>query len=298
MANVKDIRTRVRSVKNTQQITRAMKMVAAAKLRKAHDRTLSSRPYAVGLSEVLERVGQRAEAARHPLLKPSDKGYRLLVVVTSDRGLCGGFNTNLMKQAMRWLEACGERGEDARVYVIGRKGRDFFRHRSYPIVHERVNLFAKLSFGNAVMLGDQLARLYTDGEARDVTIIYNHFKSMIAQKITELKLLPVLTEVAAGDGAGQAAQAKPQGSVDYIYEPDADSILEKLLPLHVHNQVFHALEESLSSEHAARMMAMENATKNAGEMIDKLTLTMNKIRQAAITNELIEVVSGASSLED
>jgi len=285
MANVRDIRKRIRSVKSTQQITKAMKMVAAAKLRRAQERAVAARPYNRGMGEVLKRVAGRADAAKHTLLAARDSGFVVVVVVTADRGLCGGFNQNALKAATRMMKEAEARGEDARLYVIGRKAREYFRRRPYKVIKEKLNVFANLAFGHAVTIGNELMELFLSGGAREVRVVGNRFRSLLTQEIHEFPLLPV-PRVAQVQGAAES---------DYIYEPDPDRILEKLLPLHVHLQVYHALMESSAAEHAARMMAMENATKNAGEMIEKLTLTMNKIRQASITRELIEVVSGASA---
>ena len=286
MANLRDIRKRVRSVKNTQQITRAMKMVAAAKLRRAQEAALASRPYAHKLGEVLAALSARADTSAHPLFQRPDSEVTALVVVTADRGLCGGFNTNLCKAASEAFHKLESAGRKPTLYLVGRKGRDYFRRRRFPILKEKLNIFAKLKYGHAHDLADELSEQFTSGELGGVSVVYNEFKSVMAPKIQVEELLPIAAP--ADDDAG---------GTEYEYEPDPTTLLRQIVPMHLRTQVWRVLQESAAAEHAARMTAMEAATKNAGERIEALTLHMNKVRQASITTELIEVVSGAAAQE-
>ena len=294
MANVRDIRKRIRSVKNTQQITRAMKMVAAAKLRRAQETALASRPYARKMEEVLNSIAARADVSANPLFRKNDSNRVVVVVVTADRGLAGGFNNNLCKVAVEVVARLRGEGRDVVLYPVGKKGRDYFRNRAYPTLKERVNVFAKLAFGHAKLLAEELTQIYLDGEVGEVVVVYNEFKSVMAPRMRSETLLPIPRLAPAAPASLPAA---PLGlvSADYEYEPDPETILAALVPFHLHTQVWRVLLESSAAEHAARMTAMESASKNAGEMIESLTLTMNKVRQAAITKELIEVVSGAQA---
>jgi F-type H+-transporting ATPase subunit gamma len=293
LPNLRDIRKRIRSVKSTQQITRAMKMVAAARLRRAQEAALASRPYAAKMAEILGAVAARADLSAHPLFQPSPSRVVVVAVVTSDRGLCGGFNTNLAKAVARHVEELRARGSEVKLYPIGRKGRDYFRRRSYATIQERINVFTKIAYADARTLADEMAAFYLEGKAGEVVLAYNEFKSALAPRIVIDRLLPIAT----GDAAQPGTARDPQpGGIDYIYEPDPQTILAALVPFHLRTQLWRVLQESYAAELAARMAAMETATKNAGEMIDSLTLTMNKVRQAAITKELIEVVSGAAAL--
>jgi len=278
-----DIRRRIRSVKNTQQITKAMKMVSAAKLRRAQDAMFAARPYARKMLEVLSGVAARAEAAAHPLLEQRVGERILLVVVTADKGLCGGFNANIIRAAVRFLE--GKQAEAVELELLGRKGRDFFRRRQYRVRSEQVGIFQALRYDVAQAIARDLTKAFVGGEVDQVFLIYNEFKSVIQQKILVERLLPIeRVEVSAKEPA-----------LEYLYEPSPEKIFSELLPKHVEVQVWRALLESAAAEHGARMAAMDAATRNAGDMIDKLTLYMNKVRQAAITKEIIEVVSGAGS---
>ena len=286
MPNLRDIRKRIRSVKSTQQITRAMKMVAAARLRRAQEAALASRPYAAKMSEILRAVAARADLSAHPLFQPSPSNVVVVAVVTSDRGLCGGFNTNLAKAVARHVEELRAQGKEVKLFPIGRKGRDYFRRRSYATIQERINVFTKIAYADAKALADEMSALYLEGKAGEVVLAYNEFKTAIAPRIVIDRLLPLASE-----------ETGPAGGIDYIYEPDPQTILSALVPFHLRTQLWRVLQESYAAELAARMAAMETATKNAGEMIDSLTLTMNKVRQAAITKELIEVVSGAAALK-
>jgi F-type H+-transporting ATPase subunit gamma len=280
-----DIRRRIRSVKNTQQITKAMKMVSAAKLRRAQEAMFAARPFARKMTEVLNSMAARAHPEAHPLLTERGGDRVLVVVITADKGLAGGFNANIIRAATQFLDE--RRDKRAELDVVGRKGRDFFRRRSYRIRTEHVGLFQALHYPVAQRIATELIRVYTAGEADEVYLLYNEFKSVIQQKVTVERLLPIPRGAFAGEGVA--------GALDYLYEPEPAQIFERILPRHVQVQVWRALLESQAAEHGARMAAMDSATRNAGEMIARLTLYMNKVRQAAITKEIIEVVSGASA---
>jgi F-type H+-transporting ATPase subunit gamma len=283
MPSLLDIRRRIRSVKNTQQLTKAMKTVSAAKLRRAQERVLSARPYANQLRHVLADLAGRIENISHPLLEVRPERRILLLVVTADRGLCGGFNSNLTRSAQNFLRQ--HTGEDMRLYTVGRKGRDFFRRRKANIVGEYVNFFSKLDVAHARDISQQLTGMYSNSEIDAVYITYNEFKSAIQQRIVVEKLLPL----GSADLAGTASLG------DYIFEQPPQEILNRLLPRYVEIEIYRALLESAAAEHGARMAAMDTASRNAGDMIDSLTLNMNRVRQAAITREIIEVVSGAGA---
>jgi F-type H+-transporting ATPase subunit gamma len=276
-----DIRRRIRSVKSTQQITKAMKMVSAAKLRRAQDAMFAARPYARKMLEVLRDLAARAPKA-HPLLEERPDDRVLLVVVTADKGLCGGFNANIIRVAARFLE---ERGREVAVDAVGRRGRDYFRRRPIRIRSEHVGVFQALRYPTAQAIAKTLIDDFTAQKVDRVFLLYNEFKSVIAQKITVEQLLPIPRMEITGAAA----------LLDYEYEPGPEGILAHMLPRHVEVQVWRALLESAAAEHGARMTAMDSASKNAGEMIQRLTLHMNKVRQAAITKEIIEVVSGAGT---
>jgi len=285
MPSLIDIRRRIRSVRNTQQITNAMKMVSAAKLRKAQDRVLAARPYAAMLEQVLSNVAsagaESEEIAGSPLLQPRPESRIQLVLLTSDRGLAGAFNSNLIKAAQRFItEHPGARVE---LELLGRKGRDFFRRRTYPISGESIGLFTKPAYTDAGEIARKVADRVLNDEIDAVYLIYNAFKSVLSQNLTVHKILPI---------------SAPQGqAVNYIFEQPVENLLASLLPKYVAVQIFKAMLETAAAEHAARMTAMDAATANATEVIEDLTLFMNRVRQASITREIIEVVSGASALE-
>ena len=283
MPSLLDIRRRIRSVKNTQQLTKAMKTVSAAKLRRAQDRVVSARPYANQLKHVLSGLAGRIENITHPLLEVRPEKKVLLLVVTADRGLCGGFNTNLLKAAVNFLVQ--NRDKEVQLYTAGRKGRDFFRRRNMNLVGEYTNFFSKLDIAHAKDIAQQLTDRYSKAEVDAVYIAYNEFKSVIQQRIVVEKLLPL------GADDIQASH----GGVEYIFEQPPQEIFNRLLPRYVEIEVYRALLESAASEHGARMAAMDTASRNAGDMIESLTLNMNRVRQAAITREIIEVVSGAGA---
>jgi F-type H+-transporting ATPase subunit gamma len=285
MANVRDIRKRIRSVKSTQQITKAMKMVAAAKLRRAQESILHARPYAQKMLEVLNSLAARVDRDRHPLLAIRKEKRVHIVVVTADRGLCGGFNTNIIRFASQTLNEKAVDGDSVALDLVGRKGRDFFRKRDVTVGGQWVGIFQKVRYEHADEIARHLTALYDSGEADAVYLIYNEFKSAISQKVVLERLLPIPVLVFE----------EPTVVQDYLYEPTDQELFETLLPRHVTFQVYRALLESAAAEHGARMSAMEGATKNAKEMIEGLTLYANRVRQAAITKELIEIVSGAQA---
>lgn len=295
MPNLLDIRRRIKSVKNTQQITKAMKMVSAAKLKRAQDRVVTARPFANKMMEVLGELAKRTdENFHHPLLdRRGDERY-LLVLVTADKGLCGAFNTNLTKAAQSFIKDNPDKTIE--LLPIGRKGRDFFRNRRATLVGEFLGLTGKgrVEFSEALEVARHIIKLYTDDTGIDkVFLIYNEFKSVLSQRVVLEQLLPVAR---AQEEEPEAKSQQPVTLVDYIYEQPPEEMLGRLLPRLVETQIFRALLESVASEHGARMTAMDSASKNASELIDTLTLNMNRIRQAAITNEIIEVVSGAAAL--
>ena len=283
MPSLIDIRRRIRSVKNTQQITKAMKMVSAAKLRRAQERVVSARPYANQLRHVLSGLANRLENIEHPLLEVRPEKRLLLLMVTADRGLCGGFNANLIRAGQNFLQQ--HRDIEVQLFAVGRKGRDFFRRRNASFAGEYTNFFSKLDVAHARDISQQLIEMYSKAETDAVYIAYNEFKSAIQQRIVVEKLLPL--------GTGDLKDV-PAG-VDYIFEQPPQEILNRLLPRYVEIEVFRALLESAAAEHGARMAAMDTASRNAGDMIESLTLNMNRVRQAAITREIIEVVSGAGA---
>jgi len=287
MPSTIDIRRRIRSVKNTQQITKAMKMVAAAKLRRAQERIFGARPYAAGLREVLSSVATRVDISTHPLLAQQDaERNALVVIVTADRGLCGAFNTNAIRAAMNLIR---ERNwESVQLLPIGRKANDFFKRRPIPIRRQATQIFQALSLGVAQEIASTLIEDFTSDKVDAVYVVYNEFKSIMSQNVRIERLLPI-------ERAWAAMENEP--TVDYLYEPSAAEILNEMLPKYVEFQLYRILLDSAASEQGARMTAMEAATKNASEMIDHLTLTYNRIRQAAITKEIIEIVSGAAASE-
>jgi F-type H+-transporting ATPase subunit gamma len=299
MANLQDLRRRVRSVRNMQKITKAMKMVAAARLRRAQERVVAARPYAGTMMRVLGSLAERAGDFHHALLDPRGDEHIVLALVTADKGLCGGFNTNLIKAAQQFIRA--HPGKKVDIVTIGRKGRDFFRRRPITILSEYVNVTARVvDHEEAAAIARELMRMFTaEGSTIDkVFLIYNEFKSVMSQSVTTRQLLPVGAEALGGKpGAETHPTSEGEVLIDYIYEQPPAQIFGDLLPRYVETQLFYALLESLASEHGARMTAMDSASKNAGEVIETLTLNMNRVRQASITREIIEVVSGARALE-
>ena len=293
MPSLLDIRRRVRAVKSTQQITKAMKMVAASRLRRAQERIQQARPFATQMLRVLNSLASRVDPASHPLLDerqvPQAGGKVLLFVITADRGLCGSFNANVIKSSGNFITESP--GREVALGLIGRRGRDYFGRRGFDVRYEQVNLFASLKFEDAQAIARTGIEQFVKGEVDSVYLVYNEFKSVMVQRVVIERLLPIprLDLEATPDVAAVPA-------VDYLYEPKPEELFTHLLPSHVEVQVFRALLESAAAEHAARMTAMDAATRNSAEMIEDLTLYMNKVRQAAITREIIEVVSGAGAL--
>lgn len=288
MPSLIDYRRRIRAVKSTQQITKAMKMIAASRFRRAQERILGARPFQRELLRVIHNLASHVDSSAHPLFAERDldaPGARvLLIVVTADKGLCGGFNTNLIKTAGQHMLA--HPGRRYTMSLVGRKGRDFFRRRGVPVRFELVNIFNNIKYEHALEIARDAMEAFTTGEVDGVELVYNEFKSVMQQRPIVEQVLPI-------------PRLSPQdlvSQVDYLYEPHAAEIFSRSLPVYVEFDIFHALLESAAAEHGARMTAMDSASKNAAEVIDGLTLHMNKVRQAAITREIIEVVSGAQAL--
>jgi F-type H+-transporting ATPase subunit gamma len=302
MPSLLDIRRRIRAVKSTQQITKAMKMVAASRLRRAQERIQHARPYATQMLRVLNNLAARVDPGSHPLLDerkvPLAGGQVLLFVITADRGLCGSFNANAIKAASSFIVENPAR--EVALGLIGRRGRDFFARRGFDVRYEQVNLFQALQFGHAQDIAKEGIREFVEGRVDSVYLVYNEFRSVIQQRIVVERLLPIPRleiegpNLAAPKSPGEGGAPLPQ--IDYLYEPAPEELFSILLPRHVEVQVFRALLESNAAFYAAQMTAMDAATRNSAEMIDQLTLYMNKVRQAAITREIIEVVSGAEAL--
>ncbi len=290
MANLRAIRKRIVSVKSTQQITKAMKMVSAAKLRRSQEAINAARPYARKLRELVEALAAKAGPEAHMLLAGREVKKLALLVVTSDRGLCGGFNSALLRTVQRFLRENGGNYEQISVFAVGRKGRDFFRRRAIAITKEYVNVLGTLSYFNAETMAHDLVDGFKNGQFDEVQVAFNEFRSAISQTPRFEKLFPI--SVAEGTVPAEGAS-----DIDYIYEPGRNDILATLLPKYVEMQLFRSLLESVAGEHGARMSAMDSATRNAKEMISSLTLQMNRARQATITKELSEIVSGAESLK-
>ncbi len=287
MPSTIDLRRRIRSVKNTQQITKAMKMVAAAKLRRAQERMMAARPYSAALRQVLASISTRVDVDQHPLLAQREQENKvLLLIVTADRGLAGAFNTNITRAAQN---AITEKGwAEVELLPIGRKALDFFKRRRWPIRRQATQVYQALSLETAREIAQALSDDFLSGEFDAVYVIYNEFKSVIAQRVTLERLLPLQRE-----WSRQQQQNEP--AIDYLYAPSPEAILSELLPKHIEFQLYRILLESAAAEQGARMTAMESATKNASDMISHLTLTYNRIRQASITKEIIEIVSGAAA---
>lgn len=279
-----DLRRRIRSVKATEQITKAMKMVAAARLRRWQTRIQEARPYAQELALVLRRVAAKVSERKHPLLQVRPERRVALVVVTGDKGLCGAFNANVLREVATILEE--RRFPEVEITLVGRKGVEFFRHRGIPLASQHLDLVGRLTPEGAYTLARELRGKFESEQVDAVYVVYNQFKSLIQQRVRVERLLPIEREQ-LGDG---------NGDVSLIFEPTPQAILHALLPRHVDFQVWRILLDSVAAEHAARMVAMDAASKNAAEMIDRLTLTYNRVRQATITKELIEIVSGAAAL--
>ncbi len=289
MPSLIDIRRRIRAVKSTQQITKAMKMVAASRLRKSQEAILGARPFAQQLSRVLNSLATRVDPSAHPLLAQPAGGPgspTLLIVITADKGMAGSFNANIIRAAGQFVAA--RPAGSIKLELIGRKGADFFRRQGMPVLYETINIFTRLDYQDAQIIAKVAMEAFTGGGVERVFLAYNEFKSVLQQRVVIEPLLPIpQRDLAEGDATAR---------VDYLYEPSPQAIFDALLPRHVEFQVYRALLESVAAENAAKMVAMDNATKNAVEVIDSLTLYLNKLRQAAITREIIEVVSGAEAL--
>lgn len=287
MANLKSIKKRIVSVKNTRQITKAMKMVSAAKLRRAQDNIVAARPYARKMGEVLQSLAGNLTGDLHPLLEKREGSKLLLIVVTSDRGLCGGFNANLCKAAERFINENRDQHEQVSLLTVGRKGNDFLKNR-HTIYKNATGLLAKPNYQTAALLAQEVINGYLAQEFDQVVLLFNAFRSVMTQDISFQQLLPVEP---AEKGATE------ENPVEYIYEPSVGELLGEILPKNIEVQIFKAILESVASEHGARMTAMDSASKNANEMIGKLTLQYNRARQAAITTELMEIISGSESIK-
>jgi F-type H+-transporting ATPase subunit gamma len=288
VANLKEIRTRIKSVKNTRQITKAMKMIAASRLRKAQQAIEAKRPYAQRLSDVITSLASRAEQEDHPLLAVREPKKVLLLVLTSDRGMCGGFNVNISRATEAYVRNNGSIHDEIKLSIIGKKGQDYFGRRpQYAIEQMYQGIFENIGFDKANEIGDDIVSAFQSQGLDAVYLVYNEFKSAISQEVVVEKVLPVDTPEEGDDVA----------SLDFEYEPSKRAVLDEVLPLYVNMQVYRAILESIASEMGARMTAMDAATRNAGELIDKLTLKYNRARQAAITTELMEIIGGAEALK-
>lgn len=293
MPSLKEFRVRIESVQSTKKITSAMKMVAASKLRRATERIMNARPYAVQMQRVLASVAARVDSSVHPFLAVRERtatSRTLVIVVTGDKGLCGSFNTNVIKGAGQYITSATE---PCTLGLVGRKGREFFGRRGFSVLFEQIGIFQKLKFDDAKVVARLAVDAFTSGEVDKVVLVFNEFKSVMSQRVVVDQLLPIEPhEVVLEGPAAKAGDSQ----VDYLYEPAPEKIFEQLLPRYVEVQVYRALLESNAAFFAAQMTAMDTATKNSAEMISSLTLYMNKVRQAAITREIIEVVSGAQAL--
>jgi F-type H+-transporting ATPase subunit gamma len=287
MANLKAIRNRITSVKNTRKITRAMKLVAAARLRRAQENIVQMRPYATHTMELITSLAARVGENPHPLLARREPKRVQLIVLTSDRGLAGAFNSGISKAAFRTYTQFVAEGKEVSVAAVGRKGSDYFRRRGVKIAHSLGHVYEQLSYNKARVIGEQIIRDYTEQQLDAVYLCYNEFKSAISQTIVVEPVLPIALK----------PQDPTASQLDYVYEPDLQTLLNTLLPLYVNVEVYRALLESVASEHGARMTAMDSATSNAADMIQALTLQANRARQAAITTELMEIIGGAEALK-
>jgi F-type H+-transporting ATPase subunit gamma len=300
MPSLQSVRRKIGSVKKTQKITKAMKMVAAAKLKRTQNRILAARPYALKMRETIRNLSRRVNREAHPLLRKreSESPHVVLTVVTSDRGLCGAFNANILRTAITALKELESRGAQVEVVVIGRKGRDFFRRRAWTVRREAVDIFDKLTFEHGMLMGEELVAIddYVAGRIDAVYVIYNEFKSALQQRVVVERLLPIdwIVEISSVKDLDQPTETTPGA---YLYEPSEDELLRHLLHRNFHVQAYRILLESSAAEQGARMAAMDGATRNAGELINKLTTYYNKTRQAVITKELMDIVGGAEALK-
>ena len=285
MAGMRDIKRKIKSVKNTQKITKAMKMVSAAKMRKAQDAMVAARPYALNIRHVVEHIGARVSEDVHPFLQEKESVQNIgVIVITSDRGLCGGFNNNVIKKTSQFLKE--NSGKSVKFYFIGRKGYDFFRRRNHEILGKYVTFGGRVGYDDAITIGSQVTNDFIDGKIDEVYLIYNEFKSVALQTPNVQKMLPITFN---NDSSGD--------QIDYLYEPSPEVLIKEILPRYLNFGIFSAILESVAGEHGARMAAMDNSTRNAGELIKKLEITYNKARQAAITKEILDIVNGAEALK-
>lgn len=298
MPSLQSVRRKIESVKKTQKITKAMKMVAAAKLKRTQDRILAARPYALKMRDTIRALSRRVNRDAHPLLNKRDELRIVFAVVTSDRGLCGAFNANILRTASTALKEFQSRGAEVEVAVIGRKGRDFFRRRDWKVRREVVDIFDKVTFEHGMLMGEELRAVedFTTGRIDAVYAIYNEFKSAVQQRVVVERLLPLdwVVEISDMKDDDPGVESLPGG---YLYEPSESELLDHLLHRNFHVQAYRILLESSAAEQGARMSAMDGATRNAGELIKKLTIYYNKTRQAAITKELMDIVGGAEALK-
>jgi F-type H+-transporting ATPase subunit gamma len=290
MPSLQSLRRKIGSVKNTQKITKAMKMVASSKLRRAQLRILAFRPYGLKMRTVVADLSRRVNREMHPLLQKRPTKIIRVVVVTSDRGLCGAFNANIIRRALEIIRECEARGARVEVGLVGRKGRDFFRRRHWKTHEPFVDIFDKLSYEHGMVIAQAAYEQYVNGAADEVHVIYNEFKSALQQRVIVEQLFPI-------ESFEEPGQTSPSMGGSYLYEPDEHELLDDLLRKHLQAQAYRILLESSAAEQAARMAAMDGATRNAGELIKKLTLYYNKTRQAAITKELMDIVGGAEALK-
>ena len=288
MATLRDIQRRIRSVQSTQKITRAMKLVAAAKLRRAQERILSARPYATKMTDLLGSLAASAGPEAHPLLEQREGPRRHIVIITADKGLAGAFNSNVIRRSLEFIRESN--ATELTLVVVGRKARDFYRRRQWRIKKDMIGFWDRLAYGHARELADAFVEQYVAGEIDEVHLIYNEFRSVTVQRPVRQEILPIAR------AAVRSAEGQTAPSVDYLYEPSPAAILDGLLPRHIRTQVYRALMESLAGEYGARMTAMEAATRNAKEMIEILTIQYNKARQEKITKELLDIVGGAEAL--
>ncbi|RPI75436.1 MAG: ATP synthase F1 subunit gamma [Ignavibacteriales bacterium] len=288
MATLRDIKLRIKGVQNTQQITKAMKMIAAAKLRKAQEGILNARPYAKKIATMLSHLVTEEYKAENPYIAPREVKNAAVIVVTADRGLCGAFNTNIVKTSVRYIDGLRNESVNPVVFCVGKKGYDFFNKQDYNLAGHSTGIFNQLQYESALNVSKQLIEMFLNGKVDRVVIIYNEFKSVIQQRIVTEQFLPIPVEK-----EDQEKKTEP----NYIYEPDQESIFNYLLPKHLKAQMWRIFLESNAAELGARMTAMDNATTNAKELIRSLNLTYNKERQAAITKEILEIVSGANALK-
>lgn len=292
MASLREYRKKIKTIKSTQQITKAMKMVSAARLRRAQSRILSARPFAWKMRELLKQLGTETNSSDtsfpHPLLRANKSNKMAILMVTADKGLCGSFNTNLVRKTLEVIQE--NKDKEILFLAAGRKGRDFFKRSNYPIAHEYVHIFNALSYAHAEIIGQDIIKLYLEKNVAEVRVVYNEFKSVVQQKLTVERLLPIAPPEKLAAGADFS-------KTDFLYEPAKEKLLEALLPRYIKSQIFRILLESFAAELGARMAAMDSATKNAKELIDLLTLKLNRTRQAMITREIAELVGGAEALK-